>query len=215
MILSENIYNAFGKTYVKNLNRSIDRWESFKNSAERINLIYERIPSIDGRKYITSDHNWFSGLQVNYPGDSIYGFIGGHLTFLYCVLRAMSLNENSFILCDDDVEFIDLKIEDINSKLPDDWDIISLNSFIPPNDTHSDVTFKKLYKKYQYVSNEDFQGFNSCAIHARCYEKLIYYMQKFESTGDNMISNAKDLIVYRISPELTRHNLQFHIHNTY
>lgn len=107
MSLGETIYNVFGKVYVKNLNRSPDRWDNFKTYADSVGLIYERIPAIDGRGYIKTTTGWFPDIQHNY-GAGMPGIIGNHLTCLYILLKAMSEGAETFIMSDDDVEFINM-----------------------------------------------------------------------------------------------------------
>jgi hypothetical protein len=138
MTLGAALYDAFGKTYILNLKRSLDRKLSMEQKCSSINLNYEFFEAFDGDNFkfpfYTKD-GYMNGNQLGEITTSRY--YAAQYALNYIIHRAINNNIKSFIFMNDDVyfdnyqNFTDQNFLDIKNKIPENWDIIVLGHMFP------------------------------------------------------------------------------------
>jgi hypothetical protein len=109
-----NLNKYFDKTYVINLDRRKDRYESFEKEMSKYAIKnIERFSAIDGNN-LTNNTNLL-------PGE-----VGILLSHLEIIRKCKSDNLKNVLILEDDVYFSDeiLKLEEYISSVPNDWDFI-------------------------------------------------------------------------------------------
>ena len=192
-MIGQILNKTFGNFYVKNMHNSIDRMNSFKNSAENVGLSYIRVEAIDGtKKYQQSTPD-----IKTYPSSA--GFWGNQLTSQFILMQEISIGSQSFIISDDDSCFND-KFSYIDSNtliLPDNWDIIILGGINRYTHNSQDVSFNRLFNPSEAA------GSHAVAIRSTVYDELLTIFSDQKIWGDGCIAELirRDHNVYMVSPE--------------
>ena len=119
----------------------------------------------------------------------------------YCShLRAMISGYNQFtdytIICEDDIAINNTKnIEKYIKEIPDDWDIIFLNS----------APLNKKYNKIMYKFNDLFHSAHFYIIKNKCFPNLFKHMYPITNQVDILIAQLYDkLNIYNITETVTQ-----------
>ena len=197
-MIGQILNKTFGNFYVKNMHNSIDRMNSFKNSAENVGLSYIRVEAIDGTKFVDKDFSIDHGrCHITYPSSA--GFWGNQLTSQFILMQEISIGSQSFIISDDDSCFND-KFSYIDSNtliLPDNWDIIILGGINRYTHNSQDVSFNRLFNPSEAA------GSHAVAIRSTVYDELLTIFSDQKIWGDGCIAELirRDHNVYMVSPE--------------
>ena len=125
---------------------------------------------------------------------------GGPLGCYCSHLRAMISGYNQFtdytIICEDDIAINNTKnIEKYIKEIPDDWDIIFLNS----------APLNKKYDKIMYKFNDLFHSAHFYIIKNKCFPTLFKYMYPITNQVDILIAQLYDkLNIYNITETVTQ-----------
>ena len=125
---------------------------------------------------------------------------GGPLGCYCSHLRAMISGYNYFkdytIICEDDIAINNTKnIEKYIKEIPDDWDIIFLNS----------APLNKNYDKIIYKFNDLFHSAHFYIIKNKCFPTLFKYMYPITNQVDILIAQLYDkLNIYNITETVTQ-----------
>jgi GR25 family glycosyltransferase involved in LPS biosynthesis len=203
------------KTYVVNLDRRSDRWDSFKkNAANVIDFMnYERFSAIDG-KIIKNT----SQLQQIFESNDYYmrrGMVGCLLSHVKISTELINSDYDYFVVLEDDVEFtpdfknkFDRIMSQVNNK---NWDLIFLGHHVRDVNRQKDELVKDkipvLTKRDAYWSFLNSLGGTGGYIISKFGAiKLLDFIDKNggSSNGiDTLIQkSANDLDVYYPTPHL-------------
>lgn len=178
MKLGKAVNEAFGHVYVRNIAEATTRLNSFKNSANSIELDYEIFRAVRGDKYVPHDY------VIKYRPE-IYVFpwnqylVGNYCTAMALLLDAMRNDYDSYVLCDDDVVFYDKDFSSLTKNLPEDWDIVILGQMAQVDmDISEDVDIS-----YIKVHNADLPGCHCIAFNKKVYWKQLHSYMGFDSHG--------------------------------
>lgn len=204
MRLGENLNTSFGHVYLKNIPRATKRYESFKNSAEKIGLEYTTFKAIEGHRYVPDEYKIKFRPEL-YPVPGNKYLVGNCYSGIAIHLDAMANNYESYITCDDDTIFYDLDFECIKPYLPEDWDIIILGTMgqIGPQEP-STAWFSKLDDNPKEIA-----GCSCIAIHSRFYNTFLMEMMMFDVHGRigdslvHMLAEQTRINLYRMFPHIT------------
>ena len=125
---------------------------------------------------------------------------GGPLGCYCSHLRAMISGYNQFtdytIICEDDIAINNTKnIEKYIKEIPDDWDIIFLNS----------APLNKKYDKIMYKFNDLFHSAHFYIIKNKCFPTLFKYMYPITNQVDILIAQLYDTLnIYNITETVTQ-----------
>ena len=125
---------------------------------------------------------------------------GGPLGCYCSHLRAMISGYNQFtdytIICEDDIAINNTKnIEKYIKEIPDDWDIIFLNS----------APLNKKYNKIMYKFNDLFHSAHFYIIKNKCFPNLFKHMYPITNQVDILIAQLYDkLNIYNITETVTQ-----------
>ena len=104
----------FDKTYVINLDKRMDRLETFQKEMKKYSIHgVERFSAIDGN-------------LIEYNGPLLAGEIGILMSHFEIIKKSKEENLNNILILEDDVFFSDeiLKLDEYMSLIPKDWDFI-------------------------------------------------------------------------------------------
>jgi tRNA A-37 threonylcarbamoyl transferase component Bud32 len=127
---------------------------------------------------------------------------GGPLGCYCSHLRAMISGYNQFtdytIICEDDIAINNTKnIEKYINEIPDDWDIIFLNS----------APLNKKYDKIMYKFSDLFHSAHFYIIKNKCFPKLFKHMYPITNQVDILISELYNILnIYNIEDTVTQKN---------
>lgn len=208
MKLGYFLNKLFGPAYVKNLKASTDRFERITKECESIDLQYEIIEAVDGTKHCDSNYTIHHGHhKIAHPASA--GFLGVHLTTEKIILDAINKKNDCVMVFDDDCVFshtnkIDSnKFNDLEKKLPTEWDIIILGNIQVCEDyINTPITFKKCRL------NGEAAGSHGVVINKNIYELYYSFIKEKKLWGDAIIGHFIDIgkNIYIIHPSLCQQN---------
>ena len=211
MKLGENLNKTFGKVIVKNLREAPKRLNNFKKYADAINLDYEVYDAIYGKMFVPKDYEFYncpSGWLKSPDSQYLFGY---HLSFIGALMQAISKRQSSFIICDDDTEFLDIDLTFIKDHLPEDWDAIQLGTIQNINN-NKELSFRKI------TSPIDIQGSHCVAINWKAYFKILLACFKFNENNDgrqagkigdglyHRLAEDGQINFYQMTPDISRQN---------
>lgn len=206
MILGKNLNSTFGKVIVRNVPESKKRLDNFERSANSIELEYEVSESIRGDLYIPSDFKIKQRPQL-YPTPSNQYYVGNFLSLLRVHLDALSKRYESYIVCDDDTVFHNLRLKYIKDYLPINWDIIVLGRMC--NTIFEDYSDREFEPTFITPKITDLAGSQCIAVNKKCYYPMLEHMLSFNEhhrMGDMMLDDLmhhKNIKVYLMLPDIT------------
>lgn len=118
------------KSYVINLDCDIERLNFFKQNFARLNLQFERIPAVDGRKYSEEDYQQFMRERPRKDKTWRRGQMGCFLSH-YAAWEKIARGDERFgVVFEDDIHISDdLKLVlDNDQWIPDNIDVIRLDA---------------------------------------------------------------------------------------
>jgi len=203
------------KTYVVNLDRRSDRWDSFKKNASNVIdfMNYERFSAVDGKLIKNT-----SQLQQIFESNDYYmrrGMVGCLLSHVKISTELINSDYDYFVVLEDDVEFtpdfknkFDHIMSQVNNK---NWDLIFLGHHVRDTNRQKDELVKDkipvLTKRDAYWSFlNSLGGTGGYIISKFGAQKLLDFIDKNggSSNGiDTLIQkSANDLDVYYPIPHL-------------
>lgn len=204
MKLGENLNTSFGHVYLKTLPRAIKRYESFKNSAEKIGLEYTPFKAIEGYNFVPDEYEIKYRPEL-YPVPANKYLVGNCYSGIAILLDAMANNYESYVTCDDDTIFYDLDFECIKPYFPEDWDIIILGTIDTVGPQGPSIAwFSKLDDEPIEIA-----GSSCIAVHSRFYNTFLMEMMAFDIHGRigdsliHMLAEQNKVNLYRMFPHLT------------
>ena len=196
---------------VINLDKSKDRLEYFKLMCNKLNIKYNRIRGIDGRKHILTKYekNFFK--NVNYDINKKKGIIGCHLSHIKAL---ETLKNNDFaIICEDDIDIIEPNyiniIEEILKKININENyLIYLSGYSSDKSKKPKKSTMKLNDKYSLYDGKEWygQGNMMYLITKTCMNNLLNKNKNSEcktAVDYFFIRNSNNTLI--IYPPLTNH----------
>ena len=200
------------KTYIVNLDRRPDRWETFMENTKNIEFLnYERFSAVDGKLIKNS-----SQLQQIFETNDYYmrrGMVGCLLSHVKLYTELIYSNYDFFVILEDDVEFtpdFKTKFDNIMSQVKN-WDLIFLGHHVRDVNRQKDELVKDkipvLTKRDAYWSFLNSLGGTGGYIISKIgAQKLLDFIDKNggSSNGiDTLIQkSANDLNICYPSPHL-------------
>jgi GR25 family glycosyltransferase involved in LPS biosynthesis len=132
------------KTFIINLDRRRDRWDSISKKLQDINII--RYPAIDGSKLKNSEQ--LQRIFDNNDYNMRKGMVGCALSHIKLYIDLYNSNDNIYCIMEDDIKLSSRfreKLIYLYSKLPDNWDICYLGCHL-----------WKQYKNEEFLNQEKF-----------------------------------------------------------
>lgn len=121
-------------------------------------------------------------------------------------MKEINNDTDSFIMLDDDSYFYNYEksesiLKTIQTKLPEDWDIIILGGM---QELYS-------YGNYQYNILDAWENASGChgvAVHNRVYKKFFEILQEGKFKGDGIVIHLHNIgkKIYRIYPDICAQN---------
>lgn len=204
MTLGKNINSTFDHVYLKNILEANKRRESFINSAANIELEYEIYTAVRGDIYFPEEYVIKFRPEL-YPIPANQYLAGNHFTWLSIHLDAMRKRYDSYVTCDDDTIFENVKISLIKEHLPKDWDILILGD-MERVAKHKNISINFIKLK---TEKSEISGCHCVAINKSSYYKVLDSLLKFNEigcTGDCMISYLAEnniINLYKMYPNIT------------
>lgn len=118
-MINELLYNFFDEIYCINLKNREDRWKSFLNEMERLNITnVKRFDAVNGREL---DYT-----NLIYNRNLLPGELGVLMSHINLIKEAKEKNLESILIMEDDVYFTDeiYKLNDYLNSVPEDWNFI-------------------------------------------------------------------------------------------
>jgi GR25 family glycosyltransferase involved in LPS biosynthesis len=118
-MINELLYNFFDEIYCINLKNREDRWKSFLNEMERLNITnVKRFDAVNGRELDYSN--------LIYNRNLLPGELGVLMSHINLIKEAKEKNLESILIMEDDVYFTDeiYKLNDYLNSVPEDWNFI-------------------------------------------------------------------------------------------
>jgi GR25 family glycosyltransferase involved in LPS biosynthesis len=208
------IFNKlFGTAYIKNLKNSINRRSHIEEELKLIELnSYSIVEAVEGVLHF--DHNFelqHGRFLLKYPSSA--GFMGCQMTSHKIIEQAISSNETTIMMMDDDcvfnhtTELNENSLKTIESNLPEDWDIVILGDI-----QHEGVSSKCPPKLLENCSieyrkclvHDEAAGSHGIAVHNRVFPDLLQELSDTKFLGDGAIGRMIDIQknVYKINPSL-------------
>lgn len=200
------------KTYVLNLDRRPDRWESFKSKSKCIEFLnYERFSAVDGRILEST-----SQLQRIFDGNDYnmnVGAVGCAMSYFKMIIELIYSEEHdTFLFLEDDIEFVrnfDIKFMHVCKQLKNlDWDIVFIGHHVRNiNDlSYKEDKFPSLEKYDTFKSfNQSIGGTFSFLMSKTGAVKFLEFINKNKMINciDTMMQkSANELNVYYCSKHL-------------
>ena len=211
MTLGAALYDAFGKTYILNLKKSLDRKLSMEKKCSLINLNYQFFEAFDGDNFLFPFYTKGGYMNHNQLGEiTTSRYYAAQYALNYIIHRAINNNVKSFIFMNDDVyfdnyhSFTDQNFLDIKNKIPEDWDIIVLGS---------------MFQTYPYTGDVDYTpnllhtpGCHACAINHTVYHDIIAQSAPITNVvGDHLNDHLRSLgkKIYSVYPDICLQDRSF------
>jgi GR25 family glycosyltransferase involved in LPS biosynthesis len=202
------------KTFVVNLDRRRDRWESFiKNADSSIKFLnYERFSAVDGKDIKNSCQ--LQQIFENNDYNMRRGMVGCLLSHVKLYTDLINSNYDYFIILEDDIEFtpnFEDKYNNVFSQLSDkSWDFLFLGHHVKDKNKQNDELNKDktpiITKRNAYWSFlNSLGGTGGYIITKQGATKLLDFINKTGSTNgiDTLIQkSANELDVYYTNPHL-------------
>ena len=201
------------KTYIVNLDRRPDRWETFVKNAKDVEFLnYERFSAVDGKMIKNS-----SQLQQIFESNDYYmrrGMVGCLLSHVKIYTELINSEYDYFTVLEDDVEFtpdFKNKYDNIFTQVNKNWDLIFLGHHVRDTRRQQDELVKDkipvLTKRDAYWSFLNSLGGTGGYIISKIgARKLLDFIDKNggSSNGiDTLIQkSANDLDIYYPIPHL-------------
>lgn len=202
--LGDALYDAFGKTYILNLKRSLDRKVSMEEKCSSVNLKYEFFEAFDGNNFMLPYYTNNGYMNTNQLGEvTTSRYYAAQYALNYIIHRAINDNVKSFIFMNDDVyfdsytNFTDHNFLEIKSNIPKDWDIIVLGNM------HRIFTYDG---KVTYLPNiTHTPGCQALAINHTAYHSIITESAPVtDVVGDHLNDRLRGIgkKIYNIHPDI-------------
>lgn len=198
------------KTYVVNLDRRPDRWESFTKQAPKF-LDYHRFSAVDGSKLIPNDQ-----LQRIFEGNDYNmreGMVGCAMSHLKMWIELINSPFEAFCIFEDDLEFVPNFLEKflhVYKNLPNDWDLCYLGhhlwkQFKTPD--YFDKQAMPILEKWNTEQSLKYSigGTGGYIISKKGANKLLEFINKSGMTNgiDTMQQKSADILnIYYCKPHL-------------
>jgi GR25 family glycosyltransferase involved in LPS biosynthesis len=203
------------KTYVINLDKRPDRWETFKKNAQSIEFLqYDRFAAIDGSKLKSNAQ--LQRIFDNNDYNMRCGIVGAAMSQIKLYIELIKSDIDIFFILEDDVEFTDdfqkkfLHVFHNVIHIKNDWDIIMLGHSV-----RYIKDFDLVYKKdvipnvEQWNKNKSFEksigGAFGYLISKKGARNLLNLINKTGMTNalDTMFQNFSDILnVFYCTPHL-------------
>jgi len=204
MTLGAALYDAFGKTYILNLKRSLDRKLMMESKCSLVNLNYEFFEAFDGDNFLFPFYTKGGYMNSNQLGEiTTSRYYSSQYALNYIIHRAINNNVKSFIFMNDDVyfdnyqTFTDQNLLDIKYKIPENWDIIVLGNMFQTVPYSGEV---------DYVSNlHHTKGCQALAINHTAYHDIISQSAPItDVVGDHLNDKLRGIgkNIYSICPDI-------------
>ena len=204
MTLGSILYNTFGKTYILNLKRSVDRKLSMENKCSFIGLNYEFFEAFDGENFILPFYTKGGYMNHSQLGEiTTSRYYAAQYALNYIIHRCINDNVKSFIFMNDDVyfdnyqNFTDENFYNVKDNLPQDWDVIVLGHMFLTYPYTGQVT---------YSPNEHHTpGCHAIAINHTAYHDIIRESApNTDLVGDHLNDKLRSIgkKIYNIVPDI-------------
>jgi hypothetical protein len=204
MTLGAALYDAFGKTYILNLKRSLDRKLSMEKKCSSINLNYEFFEAFDGDNFILPFYTKGGYMNSNQLGEiTTSRYYAAQYALNYVVHRAINNGVKSFIFMNDDVyfdnyqNFTDQNFLDIKNKIPDNWDIIVLGNMFHTIPYSGEIAYEQ--------NNYHTKGCQALAINHTAYHDIISQSVPItDVVGDHLNDHLRSIgkNIYHSCPDI-------------
>ena len=204
MTLGSTLYDVFGKAYILNLKRSLDRRLSMEQKCSSIDLRYEFFEAFDGDNFMLPFYTKDGFMNNNQLGAvTTSRYYTAQYALNYIIHRAVNNNTPSFIFMNDDVyfnnytSFTDHNFSSIKNSLPDDWDIIILGNMFHTFAYDGEV---------RYLPNTTHTpGCHALAINHTAYHTIIAESAPVTNVvGDHLNDRLREkgMKIYQIHPDI-------------
>jgi len=204
MTLGAALYDAFGKTYILNLKKSLDRKLSMEKKCSLINLNYQFFEAFDGDNFLFPFYTKGGYMNHNQLGEiTTSRYYAAQYALNYIIHRAINNNVKSFIFMNDDVyfdnyhSFTDQNFLDIKNKLPDNWDIVVLGNMFHEISYNGEVDYQ--------LNTCHTKGCQALAINHTVYHDIIQHSSPItDLAGDHLNDKLRSIgkIIYNIHPDI-------------
>ena len=205
------------KTFIVNLDRRPDRWETFKKNAKKCAefLNYDRFSAVDGLKLISMRQ--LQQIFENNDYKMRRGMVGcfmSHMKLFVSLIKENDENIKSYLILEDDIEFqpnFENKFKYFMEQLDKtpSWDLAFLGHHIRDNnnmDVLNNEKMPEIYKIDVYQSFcESLGGTTGFIVSKKGAEKFLDFLNKTGATNgiDTCIQkSANDLNIYYCTPHL-------------
>ena len=199
------------KTYVVNLDRRRDRWETFRKNAKNIEFLeYERFSAVDGSflKSTPQLQRIFDGNDYN----MMVGAVGCAMSHFKMHTELIASEYDAFLILEDDIEFankFDVKFLHMCKELSGtDWDIVFVGHHVRDYkaENYKKDDFPKLEKWDVYTSfSKSLGGTIGYMISKTGAKKFLDFVNAnrlINCIDTALQKSANDLNVYYITPHL-------------
>lgn len=189
---------------INSLKKAKDRRERITKQLEGLNLEYVISEGIDGQLLSEEEKNKYLSLPGGYrEGEKFQpGEIGCTMTHINSLKMARENKWPYVIVLEDDVvlaEDFEKRIKHLLKILPSDWEHVYLST-IPRTPKVHDPMINIVHVEPSVISD----CISATMIRDTAYDKIIDYLEKFETTTDDsiiaMIFRFKNLISYTYYP---------------
>lgn len=183
----------FDKIYVINLDKRVDRFETFQKEMEKYSIHgVERFPAINGK-------------LIEYNGSLLFGEIGVLMSHFEIIKKAKEEDLNNVLILEDDVFFTDeiLKLDDYISNVPKDWDFI----YFGGNHVYGQPPIKINEK----VLKLNFTVALQCvAINKQMFDVILAILPKMAKQVDGYYANLHNVFnAYGFTPNMAKQMVGF------
>lgn len=204
MTLGSALYDAFGKTYILNLKRSLDRRLSMEQKCSSIDLRYEFFEAFDGDNFMLPFYTKDGFMNNNQLGVvTTSRYYAAQYALNYVIHRAINNSTPSFIFMNDDVyfdnhtSFTDHNFSSIKNSLPDDWDIVVLGSMFHTFAYDGEVRY--------FPNITHTPGCHALAINHTAYHDIIAESAPVTAVVGDYLNDrlrGKGMKIYQIHPDI-------------
>lgn len=199
------------KTYVLNLDRRPDRWNTFCKQTEPKCLKYERFSAVDGAKLVPTEQ-----LQRIFDGNDYnmrHGMVGCAMSHIKLWIELINSSYDAFCIMEDDLTFVpDFKTKflHIYKALPNNWDICYLGHHVWKqyrNDSFYDKNILPIIEKWNTPTSLKYSmgGTGGYLISKKGAERMLEFINKYGMTNgiDTVQQKAADVLdIYYCKPHL-------------
>ena len=207
------IFNFYMKTFVVNLDRRPDRWETFQRHDEPKFLNYKRFSAIDGTKLESTSQ--LSQIFDNNDYNMRKGMVGCAMSHIKLYIELLKDNEaDGYCILEDDIEFVpdfkDKLIFCIQELEKTNWDMFYLGHHLWKQFIDDEVFSKTLWPKIEQFDRfeslrRSIGGTIGYIINKKGAENLLNFINKTGMTnGIDTVQqkSADELNVYYAYPHL-------------